>query len=105
MKHHLVTSVFYFSIRNIISIIIIIIIIIRIISILIFRHSFVSQAIASQKIDTKTLSAMVGHAHVSTTMDIYAHEIAEAQAKAMNVVADVILERQREINSENKDNE
>ena len=54
-----------------------------------FRHSFATNAITSGNIDIKTVSAILGHSMPSTTLSIYTHEVAQANAKAMNVVADL----------------
>ena len=54
-----------------------------------FRHSFATNAITSGSIDIKTVSAILGHSMPSTTLSIYTHEVAQANAKAMNVVADL----------------
>lgn len=54
-----------------------------------FRHSFATNAITSGNIDIKTVSAILGHSMPSTTLSIYTHEVAQANAKAMSVVADL----------------
>ncbi len=54
-----------------------------------FRHSFATNAITSGNIDIKTVSAILGNSMPSTTLSIYTHEVAQANAKAMNVVADL----------------
>lgn len=58
-----------------------------------FRHSFATQAITSGKIDIKTVSAILGHSQTSTTLNIYAHEVAEANAVAVNVIADILNDK------------
>lgn len=55
-----------------------------------FRHSFATNAIVSGQIDIKTVSAILGHSQVSTTLNIYTHEVAQASAEALNTVADII---------------
>ena len=60
-----------------------------------FRHLNASLLISSGT-DAKTVSAALGHAQVTTTLNIYAHSFAEAQAKAGEAVAD-LLEKQRKI--------
>ncbi len=37
----------------------------------------------------KTVSAVLGHSQTSTTLNIYAHAIAEVNAKAVDVVEDI----------------
>ena len=60
-----------------------------------FRHSFATAAaITSGKVDIKTVSAILGHSQTSTTLNIYAHEIAKTNAAAMNVIADIIHDEQ-----------
>ena len=54
-----------------------------------FRHLNASLLITNG-IDIKTVSAVLGHSQTSTTLNIYAHSFAEAQAQAMQTVADVI---------------
>lgn len=51
-----------------------------------FRHLNASLLI-SNGVDVKTVQACLGHAQVSTTMNIYAHSFMEAQAKASEAVA------------------
>lgn len=55
-----------------------------------FRHSFATTAITSNKVDIKTVSAILGHSQTSTTLNIYTHAVKEANANAINVIADVI---------------
>ena len=55
-----------------------------------FRHAFASEMIASRQIDIRTVSALLGHAQTSTTLNIYAHEVQNASANAMNLMADLI---------------
>lgn len=40
--------------------------------------------------DIKTVSAALGHSQISTTLDIYAHTIAESQARATAALADIL---------------
>ena len=42
-------------------------------------------------IDSVSISHRLGHAHVSTTTDIYSHVIKEAKERISDCVADVIL--------------
>ena len=55
-----------------------------------FRHAFASEMIASGQIDVRTVSALLGHAHASTTLNIYAHEVQAASANAMHYMSDLI---------------
>ena len=54
-----------------------------------FRHLNASLMINSG-IDIKTVSASLGHSQASTTMNIYAHTMAEAQARASEAIANQI---------------
>jgi len=54
-----------------------------------FRHLNASLLIASGA-DIKTVSASLGHSQVTTTLNIYAHAFAEAQAKASDAVANLL---------------
>lgn len=54
-----------------------------------FRHLNASLLITAG-VDIKTVSATLGHSQVSTTLNIYAHTFAQAQAKASEAVADVL---------------
>ena len=40
----------------------------------------------------KTISAVLGHSETSTTLNIYAHEVAAANARAVDVVGDIYNE-------------
>lgn len=62
---------------------------IRRVSIHSFRHLNASLLIDSGA-DVKTVSASLGHSQATTTLNIYAHTFAEAQAKAAQAVADKI---------------
>ncbi|MBQ9662379.1 MAG: site-specific integrase [Oscillospiraceae bacterium] len=55
-----------------------------------FRHTAAS-AMTQRKLDPVTVSKRLGHSRVSTTMDIYAHLFAEADAEASETIADVLL--------------
>ena len=57
-----------------------------------FRHTMASMLI-NDGTDIVTVSKRLGHAKVSTTTDIYSHIIKEADAKAADSIADVILRR------------
>ena len=60
-----------------------------------FRHAFASEVIASQQVDIHTVSSILGHSQVSTTLNIYAHDVQSARASAMNCVYDLIQEKKR----------
>lgn len=47
-----------------------------------FRHAFATEMITSGQIDIKTVSSILGHSEVSTTLDIYTHEVQAATARA-----------------------
>ena len=57
-----------------------------------FRHSMASILI-QQGQDIVSVSKRLGHAKVSTTSDIYAHVIAEADAESAEFLADVLLRK------------
>ena len=54
-----------------------------------FRHLNASLLINSG-IDARTIASSLGHSQVSTTLNIYAHTFAEAQARAGEAVADAL---------------
>lgn len=54
-----------------------------------FRHLNASLLI-NAGVDVKTVSATLGHSQVSTTLNIYAHTFAQAQARASEAVADAL---------------
>ncbi len=62
---------------------------IRVVNIHSFRHLNASLLINSGA-DIKTVSAALGHKQVSTTLNIYAHTFAAAQARASDAIADVL---------------
>ena len=51
-----------------------------------FRHFVATQALADG-VDVKSVSAMLGHSQTSTTLNIYAHAVQQANEKALNHVA------------------
>ena len=51
-----------------------------------FRHFVATQALADG-VDVKSVSAMLGHSQTSTTLNIYAHAVQQANEKALNCVA------------------
>ena len=55
-----------------------------------FRHTQASMLFFNG-IDSVSISHRLGHAHVSTTTDIYSHVIKEAEERISDCVADVIL--------------
>lgn len=59
----------------------------RYVSIHSFRHMNASMLIYNGT-DARTVSASLGHAQTTTTMNIYAHSFAEAQALASKALAD-----------------
>ena len=61
----------------------------RYVSIHSFRHLNASLLI-SNGADVKTVSSALGHAQTTTTMNIYAHSFAEAQARASEALANSI---------------
>ena len=56
------------------------------------RHTMASLLI-SNGTDVLTVSKRLGHAQVSTTTDIYSHKIKEADERAAESIADVVLRR------------
>ena len=54
-----------------------------------FRHLNATLLIDAG-VDVKTTSALLGHSATSTTMNIYAHSFAAAQARASEAVADIL---------------
>lgn len=57
-----------------------------------FRHTAAS-ILLSNGVDVLTVSKMLGHRDTSTTMDTYGHAIEEAQRRAAECIADVILRK------------
>ncbi len=57
-----------------------------------FRHTVASVLINSGQ-DIVTVSRRLGHSRTSTTLDVYSHLIAEADADASEVIADALLRR------------
>ncbi len=58
-----------------------------------FRHTVASVLINNGQ-DIVTVSRRLGHSRTSTTLDIYSHLIAEADAQASECIADALLRRQ-----------
>ena len=54
-----------------------------------FRHLNASLLITSG-VDPRTVSASLGHSQTSTTLNIYAHTFAEAQAQASEAIANAL---------------
>lgn len=57
-----------------------------------FRHTQASLLI-SEGVDILTVSKRLGHAKVSTTLDIYSHVLAKSDQKASNTLDDVIFKK------------
>lgn len=57
-----------------------------------FRHTAASVLINSGQ-DIVTVARRLGHSRASTTLDIYSHMIAEADAEASECIADVLLRK------------
>ena len=51
-----------------------------------FRHFVATQALVDG-VDAKSVSAMLGHSQTSTTLNIYAHAVRQAQTRALNSIA------------------
>lgn len=58
-----------------------------------FRHTQATLLIA-EGVDILTVSKRLGHAKVSTTMDIYAHALAKSDEKASDTIDNLIYKRQ-----------
>ena len=54
-----------------------------------FRHTVATQSIVNGA-DVSTVSAILGHSAVSTTLNIYTHAVRKAKAKAANLMAGLI---------------
>ena len=61
----------------------------RYVSVHSFRHLNATLLIGNGA-EVKTVSSALGHSQASTTMNIYAHSFAEAQAKASSALADTL---------------
>ncbi len=57
-----------------------------------FRHTMASM-LYFNGVDSVSISKRLGHAQVSTTADIYAHVIAEADQKNADILADIFLKK------------
>jgi len=68
-----------------------------------FRHTMASLLYYSG-VDGIAISKRLGHAKVSTTTDIYAHIIKQADEQAAECIADAILRPQQKPSRTNKDN-
>ena len=60
-----------------------------------FRH-FAATAMILNGVDVKTVQTCLGHNDANTTLNIYAHSFQEAQARAMNSVAECILKKPKQ---------
>lgn len=56
-----------------------------------FRHTVATESIVNG-VDVSTVSAILGHSSVSTTLNVYTHAVKKAKAKAANVMAGLIDE-------------
>ena len=61
----------------------------RVVTLHSFRHLNASMLI-NAGLDVKTVQAAMGHAHASTTMNVYAHEFQTAQARACEAVSNAL---------------
>lgn len=50
------------------------------------RHSFATRLL-ELGVDVKTVSALLGHGSVKTTLDFYAHSLIDQQRAAMDLLA------------------
>ena len=57
-----------------------------------FRHTVASTLISAGQ-DVVTVSKRLGHSRTSTTLDVYSHLIAEADADASECIADILLRK------------
>ena len=57
-----------------------------------FRHSMAS-LLYFNGVDSVSISKRLGHAQVSTTANIYAHVIEQAEQKNADILADVFLKK------------
>ena len=57
-----------------------------------FRHTMASM-LYFNGVDSVTISTRLGHAQVSTTADIYAHVMEEADQKSADILADIFLRK------------
>lgn len=57
----------------------------------VFRHTMASVLIAGG-IDVVSVSKRLGHATVTTTLDVYSHQIQKADARAACCIADILLQ-------------
>lgn len=57
-----------------------------------FRHTMASM-LYFNGVDSVSISKRLGHAQVSTTTDIYAHVIEEADKKNADILADIFLKK------------
>ena len=60
-----------------------------------FRHTMASM-LYFNGVDSVSISKRLGHAQVSTTADIYAHVMAEADQKNADILADIFLKKDAE---------
>lgn len=60
-----------------------------------FRHTMASM-LYFNGVDSVSISKRLGHAQVSTTADIYAHVMAEADQKNADILSDIFLKKDAE---------
>lgn len=58
-----------------------------------FRHSVATQIITNG-VDIKTVSSFLGHSQTSTTLNIYAHAVQKSNAKALELMANLLEDNQ-----------
>ena len=58
------------------------------------RHTSATLLIASKQ-DVRTVSARLGHAQASTTMNIYAHALQETDRKAVGALENMLVKHAR----------
>lgn len=59
-----------------------------------FRHSMAS-LLYFNRVDSVSISKRLGHAQVSTTQNIYAHVIAEADERNADIISDIFLKSKK----------
>jgi site-specific recombinase XerD len=60
------------------------------------RHSFATYLL-QQKVDIKTVSALLGHSKVATTFDIYIHPSIESKRRAVGTLIGEIFKKHRNV--------
>ncbi len=59
-----------------------------------FRHSVATQTITNG-VDIKTVSSFLGHSQTSTTLNIYAHAVQKSNAKALELMANLLEDNKK----------